>query len=193
MHFPELPRAAASGAMNPQQSIARYKIVSKLGEGGMVAVYRVTDTKLNRDVVIKVLPRFEREVQVLASLNHPHVAAVYSIEKGATFEPGILAPLFTVQTAGYFPYDIRPGGRFSSRSDRAEPACNERYQCRPELVRYSAGVIEIHVTGRANAGIRAMTETRRNVAFRDSQCILPAGSSIARCRIRLGREGVGPN
>jgi len=78
--------------MNPQQSIAHYRIVSKLGEGGMGAVYRATDTKLNRDVAIKVLPtalaadaqymaRFEREAQVVASLNHPNIAAIYGVEE----------------------------------------------------------------------------------------------------------------
>lgn len=80
----------------------------------MGAVYRATDTKLNRDVAMKVLPRFEREARVLASLNYPHIVAVYSIEKGATLEPGIPAPLFNVQTAGYLPYGIGPGGRSSS-------------------------------------------------------------------------------
>jgi len=76
------------------QSIAHYKIIAKLGEGGMGAVYRATDTKLNRDVAIKVLPqvfaadaarmqRFEREAQVLAALNHPNIAAIYGIEQGA--------------------------------------------------------------------------------------------------------------
>jgi len=80
--------------MSPQQSIAHYRIVSKLGEGGMGAVYRATDTKLNRDVAIKVLPeafrddsarmtRFEREAHVRASLNHPNIAAIYGIEQGA--------------------------------------------------------------------------------------------------------------
>ena len=80
--------------MTPQSTIAHYRITAKLGEGGMGAVYRATDTKLNRDVAIKVLPpafaedaarmaRFEREAQVLASLYHPNIAAIYGIEHGA--------------------------------------------------------------------------------------------------------------
>src|SRR5689334_5514987 len=80
--------------MSPQQSIAHYTILSKLGEGGMGAVYRAHDTKLNRDVAIKILPpafaedaarmqRFEREAQLLAALNHPNIAAIYGIEEGA--------------------------------------------------------------------------------------------------------------
>ena len=80
--------------MSPQSSIGHYNIISKLGEGGMGAVYRATDTRLNRDVAIKVLPeafaqdaarmqRFEREAQVLAALNHPNIAAIYGIEQGA--------------------------------------------------------------------------------------------------------------
>jgi eukaryotic-like serine/threonine-protein kinase len=80
--------------MSPQSSIGHYRIVAKLGEGGMGAVYRATDTKLNRDVAIKVLPpafaedaarmaRFEREAQVLASLNHANIAAIYGVEQGA--------------------------------------------------------------------------------------------------------------
>src|SRR5579871_3391961 len=80
--------------MSPEQSIGHYKIVSKIGEGGMGAVYRATDTQLHRDVAIKVLPaalagdsqymaRFQREAQTLASLNHPNIAAIYGIEQGA--------------------------------------------------------------------------------------------------------------
>jgi eukaryotic-like serine/threonine-protein kinase len=80
--------------MTPPSQIAHYRITSKLGEGGMGAVYRATDTRLNREVAIKVLPaslagdaqymaRFEREAQTLAALNHPNIATVYGIEQGA--------------------------------------------------------------------------------------------------------------
>ncbi|HSE36103.1 MAG TPA: serine/threonine-protein kinase, partial [Blastocatellia bacterium] len=72
--------------------ISHYHILSKLGAGGMGEVYRARDTKLNRDVAIKILPeafaqdeerigRFKREAQVLASLNHPNIAAIYGIEE----------------------------------------------------------------------------------------------------------------
>ena len=71
-----------------------YEIVAPLGAGGMGEVYRARDSKLNRDVAIKVLPtalannvqymtRFEREAQMLAALNHPNIATVYGIEQGA--------------------------------------------------------------------------------------------------------------
>jgi Tol biopolymer transport system component len=72
-------------------SIGPFQIVGRLGAGGMGEVYRAHDTKLNRDVALKVLPdafafdpdrlaRFKREAQVLASLNHPHIAAIYGFE-----------------------------------------------------------------------------------------------------------------
>jgi serine/threonine-protein kinase len=80
--------------MAPQFSIGHYRITSKLGEGGMGTVYRAEDTRLNRSVAIKILPdafaqdadrltRFAREAQVLASLNHPNIAAIYGVEERA--------------------------------------------------------------------------------------------------------------
>ena len=74
------------------QSIAHYRILAKIGAGGMGEVYRAQDTRLRRDVAPKVLPeafardagrmaRFEREAKVLASLNHPNIAAIYGLEE----------------------------------------------------------------------------------------------------------------
>jgi Tol biopolymer transport system component len=76
------------------ESIAHYRISSKLGEGAMGEVYRAIDSKLGREVAIKLIPedfakdatrmaRFTREAQVLASLNHPNIAAIYGVEDRA--------------------------------------------------------------------------------------------------------------
>lgn len=78
--------------MSPQQTIGHYRVTGKLGEGGMGAVYRATDTRLGRDVAVKLLSqalagdadymaRFQREAKVLASLNHPNIATIYGLEE----------------------------------------------------------------------------------------------------------------
>src|SRR5437773_12264817 len=73
-----------------------YEILAPLGAGGMGEVFRARDSKLGRDVALKILPtsfvqdpervaRFQREAQILASLNHPHIAAIYGLdESGGT-------------------------------------------------------------------------------------------------------------
>ena len=72
--------------------LAHYKILSHLGKGGMGEVYQAKDQKLGRDVAIKVLPeefandadrvaRFQREAKLLASLNHPNIAAIHGLEE----------------------------------------------------------------------------------------------------------------
>ncbi len=71
-----------------------YEITAQIGAGGMGEVYRATDTRLKRQVAIKVLPaslaadrdrlaRFQREAEVLAALNHPNIAAIYGLEESA--------------------------------------------------------------------------------------------------------------
>ena len=72
--------------LTPGTRLGPYEVVSAIGAGGMGEVYRATDTKLKRQVAIKILParlaadrdrlaRFQREAEVLASLNHPNIAA----------------------------------------------------------------------------------------------------------------------
>jgi Tol biopolymer transport system component/predicted Ser/Thr protein kinase len=87
--MPLMPGTLISGTR-----IGPYEILSALGAGGMGQVYRARDTKLDREVAIKVLPdnvahdrerlaRFAREAKVLASLNHPHIAQIYGLEENA--------------------------------------------------------------------------------------------------------------
>jgi serine/threonine protein kinase len=83
---------AAAGPSMTNRQVGPYRIVRPLGVGGMGEVYRATDTKLGRDVAIKILPahftedperraRFAREARLLATLNHPHIGAIYGLEE----------------------------------------------------------------------------------------------------------------
>jgi len=78
--------------MSSETGIAHYRITARIGEGGMGVVYRATDSKLHREVALKVVAqqysrdpqwrsRFQREAQVLAALNHPNIAAIYGLEE----------------------------------------------------------------------------------------------------------------
>ena len=80
-------------ALSPGTRLGVYEETALLGEGGMGQVYRGTDTRLNRQVAIKTLPpsvaadhdrltRFQREAEVLASLNHPNIAGIHTLEEG---------------------------------------------------------------------------------------------------------------
>src|SRR5437763_6457463 len=87
--------------LSPGSRIGSYEIVSPIGAGGMGEVYRARDTKLHRDVAIKVLPdlfaqdperlaRFEREARTLAALNHPHIAQVFGVEESGNIHALIM-------------------------------------------------------------------------------------------------------
>ena len=78
--------------LTPGTRLGHYDVTALLGEGGMGQVWQATDTQLNRQVALKILPdafatdpdrlaRFKREAQILASLNHPNIAAIYGIEE----------------------------------------------------------------------------------------------------------------
>src|SRR4029453_9040398 len=84
-------RIAPAMALAPGSRIGPFEITTQIGVGGMGEVYRATDTNLKRAVAIKVLPdavafdserlaRFQREAEVLASLNHPNIAQIYGLE-----------------------------------------------------------------------------------------------------------------
>jgi serine/threonine protein kinase len=79
-------------SLTPGTRLGVYEFTALIGEGGMGQVYRATDTRLKRQVAIKILPtslaadadrltRFQREAEVLASLNHPNIAAIYGLEE----------------------------------------------------------------------------------------------------------------
>ena len=78
--------------LQPGTRLGVYEVTAKIGEGGMGEVWQARDTKLDRDVALKVLPeaftsdpdrlaRFEREAKVLASLNHPNIGSIYGLEE----------------------------------------------------------------------------------------------------------------
>ncbi len=79
-------------ALSEGTKIGPYEVIGLIGEGGMGEVWQARDTKLDRDVALKVLPeaftsdperlaRFEREAKVLASLNHPNIGHIYGLEE----------------------------------------------------------------------------------------------------------------
>src|SRR5687767_10133405 len=81
------------------QMLGHYRVLAKLGAGGMGEVYRAADTKLGRDIALKVLPsslahdperlaRFQQEARALAALDHPGIVTVYSVEHAESTAPG---------------------------------------------------------------------------------------------------------
>src|ERR1700686_4826383 len=88
-------------ALSAGARLGPYEILAPIGAGGMGEVYRGRDTKLDREIAIKVLPaalardperlaRFEREAKVLASLNHPNIAQIYGIEEADGGRPLVM-------------------------------------------------------------------------------------------------------
>ena len=102
--------------------VGPYEIVGPIGAGGMGEVYRARDTRLGREVAVKVLPdaaqfdadrigRFQREAQILAALNHPHIAAIYGLEEAARTDDRPHPPRFLI-------LELVTGGTLADRLER---------------------------------------------------------------------------
>ena len=115
-------------ALAPGNRLGPYEILAPLGSGGMGEVYRARDTKLGREVALKILPadlatdperlaRFEREARTLAALNHPHIAQVYGFEEGraSTTTGGAEAPPHMVRA---LVMELVPGESLAARLAR---------------------------------------------------------------------------
>ncbi len=104
----------SDSSITPGSSLGTYKIEGLLGAGGMGEVYRASDTRLRREVAIKVLPddmsapeqleRFDREARALAAVNHPHIGAIYGLERE--------------DDRPYLVLELVPGTTLSERLDR---------------------------------------------------------------------------
>ncbi len=124
--------------MQSGQSLGGYRILKRLGAGGMGEVWRATDTRLGREVALKVLPaevaddpdrlaRFEREAKVLASLNHPNIATLYGLESAVWGEGGHAGREGVPR--------LRDPADRSARDDGGEPAYSEGHAGREGVPR----------------------------------------------------------
>jgi serine/threonine protein kinase len=156
--------------LQPGRMLAHYRLVEKIGEGGMGVVWKADDTKLGRQVAIKVLPevfaqdadrmaRFAREAQVLASLNHPHVAAIYGLEEQGPVR-GLVLELIDGETlaeriaAGPVPVDeaLRVGSQIAEAMEAAHATGTIHRDLKPGNVKITAkGSVKVLDFGLAKA------------------------------------------
>ncbi len=130
--------------MDAGRTIAQYRIIAKLGAGGMGEVWLAADTRLGREVALKFLhatvshdpdrlARFEREARLLASLNHPKVGAIYGLELHEGDTPFLVLELIS--------------GRDPGRTSRARPAgsrnraAHRRADCRSAEAAHDKGIV----------------------------------------------------
>ena len=175
---------------NLERASAAYEIVAAIGAGGMGEVYRARDTKLNRDVAIKVLPdafaadperlaRFEREAQTLASLNHPNIAAIYGLEDigGARSHAALVMELVEGEDACRSDRAAARAARRGARRSRGRSPTRSK----PRTNRASSIAISSRRTSRSRAdGTVKVLDFGLAKALDDPR----PQSSVRRCRTR---------
>ena len=126
-------------ALDVGSRLGVFEVTGRLGEGGMGVVYRATDTTLHRDVALKVLPdafvndperlaRFQREAKVLASLNHPNIAAIYGLEEAGD-SPALVLEYVPGPTLG-----ARPSIRVGRARGSCEPQTRSAEKSMPRRI-----------------------------------------------------------
>ena len=166
----------------PGTRLANYEIVSAIGAGGMGEVYRARDTSLKRDVALKILPesfaadaerlaRFQREAEVLASLNHPNIAAIHGLKNPAASSALVMELVEGEDLADRIARGRDPAGRGAAdrETDRRGPRSRARAGHRPSRseAREHQGATRRHGQGarfRSGQGIGAAGRRRSDVA-----------------------------
>jgi len=130
--LPPRPYNAHRLALTPGTRLGVYEVTAQIGEGGMGQVYRARDTKLNREVALKILPdafasdpdrlaRFTREAQTLASLNHPNIAHIHGLEESG----GVRALVIELVEGEDLSQRIARGAIPARRGAAAREACRQ--------------------------------------------------------------------
>src|ERR1700730_18198100 len=154
--------------LSPGDKLGPYEILAPIGKGGMGEVYRAKDTKLDREVAIKVLPsalardperlaRFEREAKVLASLNHPNIAQIYGIEESSTGRALVmeLVPGQTLKVPLLLDAALRLAGQVADALEAAHDKGIIHRDLKPANIMITpAGVVKV-----LDFGLAAMTQS----------------------------------
>jgi serine/threonine protein kinase len=187
-------------SLAPGTRLGVYEIAGPIGTGGMGEVYRARDTKLNRDVALKVLPavfaadperlaRFKREAQLLASLNHPHIGAIYGLEETETVRALVLELVEGPTLAEVI--ERAQGSRLTAQgpdTSQSDSATSPKSEARSHIARQ--GRASLKAASRLKPPRRADGEGRQSVGVPPSQRF---GEPRRSSRLSLASGGGGPH